>query len=686
VIVSIDKPSADKLCATGRFRDKLCPHGKWWPRSLHASLVDELTRANARVIVFDLLFDTPRDADDAVLSGAIARAGRVAIVEYLDREEYSLGTTKAWRETAIPPIQLIKDAALATAPFPLPRRPVRVNAYSPFPLHAGEIAVLPVVAFQIYALHAYAKLHELCPEGLVAPAPALQTDPADPRAFEQLVNALRKIATTDSETKRALLRCAHSLGAADPSSKRTIESLVDVYAHDGMRYLDLYGPPRSITTIEYADALTLLADARGRERFAGKSVFIGLSERLQPEQKDSYYTVFSREDGVDINGVELAATAFANLLEQRAVRWQYGPALAIVLAWGFALGIIARGLPTPRAAALIIALALVYSMIAYRQFSAYGAWMPIVVPLLLQAPAAFAAGALAQFRQLEREKDNIRRVMGQFLPEPIVDEFARDIARLPGDSHVMSGICLATDIAGYTTVAEPLQPSDLHSVMHAYFEEIGRPVKAHEGWVHQTVGDAMIAIWATPTGAAPLRAQACRAALEIVAAAEAFGRTGNHPPLPTRVGLASGDMALGNVGGMSHHEYRVFGDIVNTACRIQQELDKTLGTKVLASAEVYEGVEGVLGRRLGVFPVRGKSRPVTVYELIGVEPNVPDEQRWLCRSFEEAMHAWDAERRDQARDILLRIAERFPQDGPTRYYLQRLEGEHRAKAPLGTGL
>lgn len=136
-------------------------------------------------------------------------------------------------------------------------------------------------------------------------------------------------------------------------------------------------------------------------------------------------------------------------------------------------------------------------------------------------------------------------------------------------------------------------------------------------------------------------------------------------------------MALGNVGGMSHYEYRAVGDIVNTASRIQ-DLNKLLGTKVLMSSGVFEGVDGILGRHLGEFRLRGKSKPVSVYELTGAEPDITDEQRWLCHSFAEALGALRAQRWEEAQGILLRLLERFPDDGPARFYLQLLEREHGA--------
>jgi adenylate cyclase len=256
-----------------------------------------------------------------------------------------------------------------------------------------------------------------------------------------------------------------------------------------------------------------------------------------------------------------------------------------------------------------------------------------------------------------------------------VDELARDVTRIPQHSHVVSGTCLATDVDGYTSISETLDPAELRLIMNEYYASVFVPVAAHRGIVSDVVGDAMVAIWAAATDSASLREQACRAAVEIGAAAEAFGRTPHRPALPTRIGLDSGRMALGNVGGISHYEYRAVGDIVNTASRIQG-LNKVLGTRILMSAAVFEGTSGLVARHLGEFRLRGKSNPVSIYELAAIEPRVGEEQRWLCSTFETAVDALRARRWKDAEGILLDVIARFPHDGPARFYLEWLKHEH----------
>ena len=120
-----------------------------------------------------------------------------------------------------------------------------------------------------------------------------------------------------------------------------ITALAALYDGASNRYLNLYGPPGTIRTIPYhalvgkdgQDAASPSAD------LSGKVVFVGYSDLYEPDQPDRFYTVFTGKDGIDLSGVEIMATAFANLLRDDALR-QSGPVLAaaFLFGFGFALG------------------------------------------------------------------------------------------------------------------------------------------------------------------------------------------------------------------------------------------------------------------------------------------------------------------------------------------------------------
>ena len=151
--------------------------------------------------------------------------------------------------------------------------------------------------------------------------------------------------------------------------------------------------------------------------------------------------------------------------------------------------------------------------------------------------------------------------------------------------------------------------------MNRYYAVLFEPVKRHGGLVQDVVGDSMLAVWATTEPDLSLRSRACLAALDIASAVDRFNAASGRLALPTRIGLHSGQLLLGSVGAMDHYEYRAVGDIVNTATRLEG-LNKHLGTRLLVSADVLQGLEGLMSRELGAFLLAGKSRPIVVHELI----------------------------------------------------------------------
>jgi adenylate cyclase len=213
-------------------------------------------------------------------------------------------------------------------------------------------------------------------------------------------------------------------------------------------------------------------------------------------------------------------------------------------------------------------------------------------------------------------------------------------------------------------VAERLQPAALAVLVNEYYQTIFRVVEAHGGEISDTAGDSMVAVWASAKPDAGARLRAARASLAILDAVEQFNRAHADAPLPTRVGLETGEMLLGNIGGEQRYEYRAVGDIVNTASRIQG-LNPLLGTRVLLSATTLADID-LPARDVGTFLLRGKRLPVGVFE-----PITAAGCRLNDESIEEFAAALAAFRRgdwQSAQDAFEALAARLPSDGPSRYY------------------
>ncbi len=672
VIVSIDKQSADEL---GVPRDSAK-----WPRTLHARLLDTLSRQGAAMVAFDIVFDQPGvPDDDRRLAEALARGRNVVLGQYLTRETVPMPGTPGGHlivERAVPPVALLDDAALAVAPFPLPKTPVRVSQYWTFKTSAGDLPTLPVVAFQVFTLDAYDRFVRLFEEVSPYHAERLPRDRAAVVAAghaERLVRLVRDILQHEAPTIDRMRERLRSEPAGAPGTRRPgrrLLALLEMYRAPPSQYLNFYGPPRTITTLPYHRVLQ--ADPPAAD-LRGKAVFVGLSENLRLDQKDGFYTVFSEPTGYDLSGVEIAATAFANLLEMMPVHplapaWQ----LATPVLWGLVVGLLTGLLAPAVAAASLVAAGCLYLLAALRAFKTEAVWCPVVVPLLFQPPLAFVGAVLWRYRRTFRERENVRRALGFYVPAQVADQVARTVGNVRESGDLAYGTCLSTDAHRYTALAETMDPKELAAFMNEYYAVIFGPVKRHGGIVSDVVGDSMLAIWATAEPDAGLRGQACRAALDIASATDQFNLRSGARRLPTRVGLHSGPMVLGNIGAMDHFEYRAVGDIVNTATRLEG-LNKQLETRVLASDDVLRGVDGFLTRELGTFLLAGKTRPLLVHELLGREADADAGQRDRCATFAAGLAAFRERRWKEAIQCFDECVRADENDGPSRFYGRRCD-------------
>ncbi len=673
VIVNLDRASASRLHLPDR-PDK-------WPRSIYARLVESLSRSGASVVVFDMIFMEPRVGDKA-FARAIEQAGNVILFEYLQGRRITVRDRPGPKgvnlsiERIVQPLPRLARSAFALAPFPLPKVPVRLNRFWTFKTGAGDLPTLPVTALQLFALSAYDDLVRLLTAiepGSAANLPSNRNEIIRGKRLVETICDQRELFTRHPGIINRLLRRLEDPAWGIPQrEKPLLKALINSCRPEDSRYLNLYGPPGTITTISCYRLLD--QDTRGDiPRLEGKTVFIGVARHNCTNQKDGFYTVFTRPDGLDLSGVEIAATAFANLLEDMPVRPLPLPVQAcIFIIWGAAAVLIPVYLPPVFSALILAGAGLSYLALGGYQFGLTGTWYPLVIPLLVQLPLTYLGIMAWRYHRLSRQRENITKAFGYYLPTDMIDYLARDLSRLKSTPRSIYGICLITDAENYTSISERIEPEKLNLLMNRYYELIFRPVRDHGGHVSDVTGDSMLAIW-TDTGPAPgPRSSACKAALAISMAVQRFNQAHPDSPLPTRIGLHSGRLALGNLGALDHYEYTPIGDIVNTASRIEQ-LNKHLGTRLLASGEIVHGIDDLLVRRLGEFLLVGKSLPIVIYEIISFLGKASPAQRRLCITFSQALDAFRKRQWGVAQKMFEGCIHLMGEDGPSRFYLKLCE-------------
>ncbi|MGA1824944.1 MAG: CHASE2 domain-containing protein [bacterium] len=679
VIVSIDEESSENLSVPD--------NPIRWPRSLHARLTENLSREGAKVIAFDMHFiESSSDHDDTLFAEAMRKARNVVLCDSLKAKEIPFSDndghyTGAHRIVKIvKPCAILARSAVATASFPLPRMPLKVNRYWTFQPGIGDSPTFPVVAFQLFTLHLYEEFIDLLEKASPRHVKNLPSDSdtiLTTGTLSRLIGDIREIFEREPLIKERMLEALdHTYHiSVDVTRYRLLKSLINMYGGANSRYINFYGPPRTITTIPYYKALQLgQGDSDDNQiDVKGKAVFVGSSGIVRSERKDIFSTVFSGPKGVFISGTEIAASAFSNILEDAALTPIRLPFyILIILFWGILMGIICRLLPLIVAALGVVSLSILYIIAVQYHFTMSHTVYPIVIPLFFQSPLAFLGAVLVNYTDTKKERQNIRDAFEYYLPKNVVDKVVKNIAYIKTESQVVNGIFLNSDIEQYTSISETMDPAELARFMNRYYETIFKPTRRYGGIISDIIGDSMMAVWIGSCTETTTRDKACYAALDIQKAIEQFNESTAIRQINTRIGLHSGPILLGHIGAIDHYEYRPVGDIVNTASRIE-DLNKYLGTRILVSEDVIDQLDDFLTRDLGKFKLKGKNKQIVVHELICRSNESDEKQRRACAVFAKALAAFTRQSWDEAIEKFHQCMDTLKNDKPSQFYIELCE-------------
>ena len=342
-------------------------------------------------------------------------------------------------------------------------------------------------------------------------------------------------------------------------------------------------------------------------------------------------------------------------------------AFVLYVVWGGWLTLLLRSLPASTAGFSALIAGIGYLSGGYLLFASSGVWMPLFIPLLVQAP--FAACSVMLWRHWDEsgKQHRVREALGQYLPAGAVDDMVADIARRHDTQHLVYGVCLATDAEPDMKLSERMSPPVLSKFISQYFAAVFAPVRRRHGCVSDVCNYSMLALWvALNPPDVHKRKAVCRAALDIAQAIVHF----NHAapvPMPTYIGVHVGELLRGSVGAQAHYQYRAVGEVVTTATRLQA-LNKILGTRVLVSRATLEGVDGLLVRELGDFMLASHADSINVCELIGESASAEAPLHALCARFAHARALFSAREFSAAEQQFMALVETFPGDGPAQFF------------------
>ncbi|MDD5319102.1 MAG: adenylate/guanylate cyclase domain-containing protein [Methylococcales bacterium] len=676
VVVAMDEASENQL---GVGQDLT----RW--RGFHAQLIQELQRQGAALIVFDLQFIASHPDHDPAFAAAMREAGNVLVTDcvqklrrgvedFFGRDECSEKNKEPFVQRdggqqqqlseqlialrKIPPTPVLVQSVLDHAPFYLS------NDAESSTVHEGwtfldtlaETPTLPVLTW-LYYLQRTGALQGI-------------TQPDTPFSV-WLTEQRRQCLSTPGNTSKSLPK------------KSDLENRIDkvVCLNDSL-YLDFYGPPKTLRMESYSDVYYgKVVDLEGKVLFIGKA-----NRKFSSGKTDYLQTPFSDTRSGKMAGVEIMATQFANLLEGRFVESPFPPGLALVM-FGLVVGLLLTWFAGLFGIAASLLAGSAYVGLAVWYFSRSSMWLPVAVPVLIQLPLAWLISLLWSRRDLLNERKRIlafvRRVFPKWLPFVPASPgqwYPEKGAAVYLSQRDIVGLCLATDIEGYTSVAAHHTAHEMWELLNAYYQVLGHPVSFHDGIIADVTGDSMIAVW-IDFPVANQRFAACLTALEMQLAVEQFNQTSSTGLLPTRIGLHEGDMTLGRLDAGEVSHYRAIGDTINTASRIQG-VNKFLGTHILASAEIVASLINVIYRPVGSFRLVGRDEPVELMEIVGKETDVNVANYAKYEQFACGLSAFKQGQWEDAVVSFQTLLDIYGHDGPTNFYLD-LALAYRETPPQG---
>jgi adenylate cyclase len=275
----------------------------------------------------------------------------------------------------------------------------------------------------------------------------------------------------------------------------------------------------------------------------------------------------------------------------------------------------------------------------------------------------------------EREKQFIRKAFSTYVSDDVVKEIIADPSRLQLGGTKRHMTAIFTDVQGFSTISEKLDPESLVSLLNRYLTFMSDAILEEQGTIDKYEGDAIIAFFGAPMPLPDHALRACESAIsmrriEVDLNKKIMEEKLSPSPLLTRIGINTGDMVAGNMGTGNKMNYTIMGNAVNLAARLEG-VNKQYGTWILASDDTVRETEGrILTRRLDRVRVVGINEPVRLHELLEMSDMATPEQQKLVKIFHEALDYFENRKWKEA----LRgfeEANSIENGGPSAVYLKR---------------
>lgn len=288
--------------------------------------------------------------------------------------------------------------------------------------------------------------------------------------------------------------------------------------------------------------------------------------------------------------------------------------------------------------------------------------VPLAASLVLIA-MLFALNMFWGFFVESRSKRQFTELFGQYVPPELVDEMARNPESYSMEGRRAELSVLFSDIRGFTTISEAMEPEELASLMNEYLGSMTTVVQWHRGTLDKYIGDAIMAFWGAPVDDPHHARHAVMTALDMQKALvplNAILVAKGKPHISIGVGVNTGMMTVGDMGSPIRKAYTVLGDAVNLASRLEG-ITKTYGVGVVVGEVTREATRrDFVYRELDKVRVKGKEEPVAIFEPIGREGELEDAEINALKLWQQTLRAYRSQEWDQVELQLMNLQRMNP--------------------------
>jgi adenylate cyclase len=303
----------------------------------------------------------------------------------------------------------------------------------------------------------------------------------------------------------------------------------------------------------------------------------------------------------------------------------------------------------------------------------YNLILPLASPLLLIV-LIFMLHMTYGFFIESRGKRQLANLFGHYIPPELVDEMSASPEEYSLDGENREMTVLFSDVRGFTTISEGMDPKQLTQLMNALLTPMTRVIHKNRGTIDKYMGDAIMSFWGAPMADSQHARHALYAAMEMMdelkIMQEEFRQRG-WPEVNIGIGLNTGDMNVGNMGSEFRMAYTVLGDAVNLGSRLEG-LTKNYGVNIIVSETTRAGIPEFVFRELDLVRVKGKNEPVTIFEPIGHKNDLDKEVTSELTAYKQALMNFRAQSLDKAELEFFNLNRLYPDRFLYQIYLDRI--------------